>query len=93
MVDGVPRDDVAAIRDGCSALGITHRYGSDPDVYLVIGDVAPGTRVDRLEAAVREDLARAAVQVPLSADDLCLVTYADTTLPRASTAWRPLRDL
>lgn len=93
VVDGIPRDDVAVIRDGCGALGVTHRYGSDPDVYLVIGDVAPGTRVDRLEAAVRDDLARAPVQVPLSADDLCLVTYADTTLPRPSTSWRPLREL
>ena len=36
------------------------------------------------------ELAAAAVQVPLSADDLSLVTYADTALPRASTSWRPL---
>jgi len=30
------------------------------------------------------------VHVPLNADDLSLVTYADTALPRVSTSWRPL---
>ena len=36
------------------------------------------------------ELAATAVFVPLSVADLSLVTYDDTTLPRASTTWRPL---
>lgn len=93
VVDGVPGDEVADIRQSCAALGVTHRYGLDPDVYLVVGDVAEATpeRVDAVEATVRAELARAAVDVPLSAADLCLVTYDDPALPRASSTWRPLR--
>jgi hypothetical protein len=61
-------------------------------VYLVIGDVTsvPPERLDRLETAVRDELAAGAVRVPLSTDDLCLATYDDPALPRASTSWRPL---
>jgi hypothetical protein len=90
VVDGVPRFDLAHVRQGCAAVGVTHRYGTDPDVYLVLADVAPGVRVDGLEAAVRAELAATPVRVPLSAADLCLVTYADPALPRASSTWRPL---
>ena len=39
---------------------------------------------------VCRELAAEAVQVPLSADDLSLVTYVDTALPRESTSWCPL---
>jgi hypothetical protein len=90
VVHGVPRLDLAHVRQSCAAVGVTHRYGADPDVYLVIADVAPDARVDGLEAAVRAELARTPVRVPLSARDLCLVTYADPALPRASSRWRPL---
>jgi hypothetical protein len=90
VVDGVPCLDLADVRQSCAALGVTHRYGADPDVYLVIADVAPGTRADGLETAVRRELASAAVRIPLGAHDLCLVTYDDPALPRASTSWRPL---
>jgi len=90
-VDGdVPRPVLADVRQGCAAFGVTHRYGPDPDVYLVVGDVTSGENADRLEAAVRSDLARAAVRAPLAARDLCLVTYDDPALPRASTSWTPL---
>jgi hypothetical protein len=92
VVDGAPCTELADVRTGCATLGVAHRYGHDPDLYLVIGDLtaSPGGRVDALEAAVRAELARAAVRVTLSADDLALVTYADPALPRASSTWRPL---
>jgi hypothetical protein len=92
VVDGAPCTDLADVRAGCAALGVTHRYGHDADVYLVIGDLtaAPDGRVAALEAAARAELARAAVRVTLTADDLSVVTYADPALPRASSTWRPL---
>jgi hypothetical protein len=90
VVDGVPCLDLAHVRQSCAALGVTHRYGADPDVYLVVADVAPGIGTDGLEAVVRRELASTAVRVPLDAHDLCLVTYDDPALPRASTSWRPL---
>lgn len=92
VVADVATADVADVRDGCATYGATHRYGRDPDVYLVVGDVAgaPPDRVAAVEARVRADLAAAPVRVPLSAADLDLVTYADPALPRASTTWRPL---
>jgi hypothetical protein len=92
VVDGDPCSDLADVRAGCAALGVTHRYGHDPDVYLVVGDLAtvPPDRLGALEAAVRAELARDAVRVPLSVDDLSLVTYADPALPRTSSTWRPL---
>jgi hypothetical protein len=90
-VDGdVPGPAIADVRDGCAAFGVTHRYGRDPDVYLVVGDVTGAEPADGLEATVRGELAAAAVRAPLSADDLCLVTYTDPALPRASTTWVPL---
>ena len=91
-VDDVPGVWLADVRDGCAALGVTHRYGRDPDVHLVVGDVVGATRVGVLEAAVRDALAAGPVRVPLSVDDLALVTYADPALPRASTPWWPLRS-
>lgn len=89
-----PRADLADIRAGCAAFGVTHRYGADdPDAYLVVGDVAPGVppaSVSSLETSVRRELAASATHVPLSAADLALVTYANPALPRESTSWRPL---
>jgi hypothetical protein len=90
VVDGVPGTGVARIRESCAAHGVTHRYGFDPDVYLVIADIGPGVQAEGLETAVRRELAETAVRVPLSAADLSLVTYDDTALPRSSTVWRPL---
>ena len=29
---------------GCATFGVVHRYGDDPDVYLVIGEVAAATQ-------------------------------------------------
>ena len=84
-----PTRALAELRLSCSALGVIHSYGDDPDVYMVIGDVAGVPTADAAQGVCRE-LAAAAVQVSLSADDLSLVTYADTALPRASTSWCPL---
>ena len=89
-VDGGPSPVLAEVRQGCAAFGVTHRYGLDPDVYLVVGDVARAAAAEPLEAAVRAELGGTAVRVPLSAADLCLVTYDDPALPRASTTWTPL---
>jgi len=92
VVDDHPCAALADVRAGCAASGVDHRYGHDPDAYLVIGDLEalPADRVGAVEAALRAELARTAVRVTLSADDLSLVTYADAALPRASSTWRPL---
>jgi hypothetical protein len=90
-VDGDgPCSALAWVRLDCEAFGVTHRYGLDPDVYLVVGDLTCADGAEPLEAAVRAELAGAAVPVPLAADDLCLVTYDDPALPRASSTWVPL---
>ncbi|MDT7581392.1 MAG: hypothetical protein QOK35_2656, partial [Pseudonocardiales bacterium] len=91
IVDGDPCAALAGVRTGCASFGVTHRYGRDPDLYLVVGDVAASPPDGSLEATVRAELSDAAVRVTLSADDLSLVTYDDPALPRASSAWRPLR--
>ena len=89
VVGDAPTQTLAKLRSSCADLGVTHFYGDDPDVYMVIGEVAD-VPVEHAVQAVRRELAATAVEVPLSADDLALVTYVDTALPRASTSWRPL---
>lgn len=89
VVGDTPTRALAELRLGCAAVGATHRYGDDPDVYMVIGDVA-GVPAPSDAPAVCCELATEAVHVPLSAADLSLVTYVDTALPRASTSWCPL---
>lgn len=92
VVEGDPCSALADVRTGCGAFGVTHRYGPDPDLYLVVGDVVAHPPDGPLEAAaVRDELSRTAVRVELCADDLSLVTYDDPALPRASSSWRPLR--
>jgi hypothetical protein len=86
--EGAPQRTLADARLSCADLGVTHRYGDDPDVYLVVGEAA-GVPTERV-AAVRRELAVSGVDVTLSFDDLSLVTYDDPALPRASTRWRPL---
>ena len=90
VVDGAPCPALAGARAGCADFGVTHRYGADPDVYLVIGDATGAAAGPALERVVRSELSAAAVRVPLSVDDLTLVTYDDPALPRASSVWRPL---
>jgi hypothetical protein len=89
LVDGAPTRVLAELRLSCADFGVVHRYGDDPDVYMVIGEVAD-VPAEHAVRAVRDELAATALHVPLSADDLSLVTYADTALPRASTSWQPL---
>ena len=89
VVADTPTRVLAELRLSCAAHGVIHRYGDDPDVYMVIGDVAGVPAADAVQGVCRE-LAAEAVQVPLSGDDLSLVTYVDTALPRESTSWRPL---
>lgn len=89
LVDGAPTRALAELRLSCAEFGVVHSYGDDPDVYMVVGEVAD-VPVDDAVQAVRHELAATALHVPLSADDLSLVTYVDTALPRASTSWRPL---
>lgn len=90
VIDDAPCAAVADVRRSCAAYGVTHRYGQDPDVYLVLGGVAAGRDVTAVEAAVRDEVARRAIDVPLSPADLSLVTYADPALPLASSTRRPL---
>ena len=40
VVDGEPQRILAELRLRCAEFGVTHRYGDDPDVYLVLGEVA-----------------------------------------------------
>jgi hypothetical protein len=88
VVAGAPQRTLADARLSCADLGVTHRYGDDPDVHLVVGEAA-GVPTERV-AAVRRELALGGVDVTLSFNDLSLVTYDDPALPRASTTWRPL---
>ena len=89
LVDGAPARILADLRLCCADFGAVHSYGDDPDVYLVIGELGDVPSDDAVQA-VRHELAATALHVPLSADDLSLVTYVDTALPRASTSWQPL---
>lgn len=89
LVDGAPARVLAELRLSCARFGVAHSYGDDPDVYLVLGEVADVPAGQAVQA-VRHELATTALHVPLSADDLALVTYVDTALPRASTSWRAL---
>lgn len=89
LADGSPTRALAELRLSCADFGVVHRYGDDPDVYMVIGEVTD-VPAEHAAQAVRDELAVTARHVPLSVDDLSLVTYADTTLPRASTSWKPL---
>jgi hypothetical protein len=89
VVGDTPTRALAELRLSCADLGIIHRYGDDPDVYMVIGDVIGIPAAEAVQGVCRE-LASVPLNVPLSADDLSLVTYVDTALPRASTSWCPL---
>jgi hypothetical protein len=89
VVGDTPTRALAELRLSCAECGVVHRYGDDPDVYMVIGDVAGVPAADAAQGVCRE-LAAVPQNVPLSADDLSLVTYVDTALPRESTSWRPL---
>ena len=89
VVDDVPQRILAELRLRCAEFGVTHSYGDDPDVYLVLGEVTGGPTA-HVVSVIRHELAATPVFVPLSVADLSLVTYDDTTLPRASTTWRPL---
>jgi len=89
VVGGEPQRTLAELRLRCADFGVTHSYGDDPDAYLVLGEVTgpPGAHVT---SVIRRELAAGAADVPLSEADLALVTYDDTTLPRASTIWHSL---
>ena len=89
VVDDAPQRILAELRLRCAEFGVTHSYGDDPDVYLVLGEVTGGPTA-HVVSVIRHELEATPVFVPLSVADLSLVTYDDTTLPRASTTWRPL---
>jgi hypothetical protein len=89
IVDGEPQRILAELRLRCAEFGVTHSYGDDPDVYVVLGEVT-GAPAAHVMSVIRHELATTQVYVPLSVADLALATYDDTTLPRASTSWCPL---
>ena len=89
LVGGEPQRILAELRLRCAEFGVTHSYGDDPDVYLVLGEVT-GAPTARVASVLRHELAATPVYVPLSMADLSLVTYDDNTLPRTSTTWCPL---
>jgi hypothetical protein len=96
---GVPVDRLDGVRRGAQRFGVTHRYhqdpgSTDPDVYLVlgelIGDLDPATSARAVERA-RAGLAVAPSEVELGPGQLSLVFYEDTRLPEATTTAVPLR--
>ena len=66
VVGDTPTRALAELRLSCAALGVIHRYGDDPDVYMVIGDVAgvpaAARRAGRLPRAGRGGRACAVVR-------------------------------
>ena len=89
VVEGEPQRILADVRLRCAEFGVTHRYGDDPDVYLVLGEVT-GVPTAHVASVSGTSWRRPRSYVPLSVDDLSLVTYDDPALPRASTTWCPL---
>jgi hypothetical protein len=79
-------------------FGLQHKYhqtGSDfdPDAYMVVADLAAAAegRVAReTEDQMRRWLLSRGTTVPLTADDLRVVTYTDNHLPQASSDDRRL---
>ena len=70
LVGGEPQRILAELRLSCAELGVTHSYGDDPDVYLVIGEVTGGptahvASVRPARAGARPGV-RAAVRRPTS---------------------------
>lgn len=88
---------VGDIRRQAQRFGFRHKYHPrpddlDPDVYLVLGDIAESARAGMGELAerLRREELDTAVLVPLTVDALSLVEYVDPRLPTATSVARPL---
>jgi hypothetical protein len=96
---GQPVDRLDRIRRDVQRSGVTHRYhrepgSTDPDSYLVIGELTAAPDPRELSDAVaraRAMLAADPVRVPLGSAQVSLVFYEDTRLPQATTTALPLR--
>ena len=92
-----PSPRLGDIRRRCERYGFRHKYHQqpedlDPDVYLVVGDMAnpsPAAAAGLVERLRREILATP-VRVSLTVDDVILVEYADTRLQAATSTWWPI---
>jgi hypothetical protein len=90
-----PTPRLGEIRRSCERFGFQHKYHCgpydlDPDVYLVVGEVA-GTS-DGLVERLRGEVVTP-VRIPLLVGDVALVEYTDPRLPSATSRWWPVTDL
>jgi hypothetical protein len=95
---GLPTDLLARLRRRATGFGARHRYhhspdDGDPDVYMVIGELAEEASgraevVDMMRAAA----ARSTCRVTLSAQRIRVAIYENPRLPAASTSTRSLQD-
>lgn len=97
---GRASSQLALIRKACGQYGFVHKYSSDgtsdPDAYMVIGDIVPELRPQPRNMSLR-DLTTHLLSKPVvsKVDDnsLTLVEYLDAALPRASSISRPINSL
>jgi hypothetical protein len=90
---GDPTPALDDIRRECESFGLRHKYhvepeDTDPDVYLVVGDVS-GADVDGRELVrlAHSGPLASPTDVGLSERDLSVVQYEDVRLPRGSSTW------
>lgn len=83
VVGGRPTTDLAGLRRALAEVGAVHRHGADdPDVHLVIGELA-GTD-DAVQGAMRwarDHLRRSPCRVDLSPEVISVVAATDRRLP------------
>jgi hypothetical protein len=95
---GNPMDRIDRVRRGAQRFGVTHRYhrdpgSTDPDVYLVLGELLGEPEPARLSGALdraRGCLAASPRRVELGTGQLRLVLYDNPRLPKATTTAIPL---
>lgn len=98
---GRPLATLDRLRREARRFGIEHRYPltaseQDPDAHVVVGELAAGVPTDELLAALgaaRGALATRTCRMPLRAEDLAVVAYADPRLPWETTVRVSLGDV
>jgi hypothetical protein len=95
---GSPNNSLDALRRGAQRFGFVHRYhkrvsDTDPDMYMVIGNV------DQVDAVVldalipmRAELEQHSCRVPLSVESIRIAVFDDTRLPIDTTRTEPLAE-
>jgi hypothetical protein len=94
-----PLQVLDAIRRGCQAFGVAHKYHDapetiDPDLYIVVGDYDHGAastgELEQAARAARRMLRRHPVRIRAGMEELQAVAYTDRRLPTASSIALPL---